>query len=184
MIRGVKSDDSATASLESLQLYIYPSEMTDTSKVEFTYTVISFDQDQLVADIEFKSPSDVSATREKDELYVRLIDFRDNDGGLIANDTTLKYSIPNQISAAEGAAVATAGSAASSGVGAATSIQLVLKFLMRGSLNGMLSSIQSLQIIIHLSLMNVVVPASSQIFFKELCDIITFDPIDVETQIK
>lgn len=43
MIKGVKSSDSETSDLGGLEVYIYPSEMTDTSKVKFTYRVTNFD---------------------------------------------------------------------------------------------------------------------------------------------
>ena len=43
----------------------------------------------------------------------------------------------------------------------------------------MLGSIKNLQIIVHLVLMGVIVPANAEIFFGALFDMIAFDPIDV-----
>ena len=52
------------------------------------------------------------------------------------------------------------------------------------SLQTILASIKNLQIIVHLSLINVIVPANTQIFFEMLFTIVAFDPIDVEAQIE
>ena len=51
---------------------------------------------------------------------------------------------------------------------------------MSASLNAMLSSIKNLQVVVHLCLLQVVVPAVSDMFFLALFDIIAFDPVDVE----
>ena len=46
-------------------------------------------------------------------------------------------------------------------------------------MNQMLGSIKNLQIIVHLCLLAVIVPANAQILFTHLFDMIAFDPIDV-----
>ena len=43
----------------------------------------------------------------------------------------------------------------------------------------MLSSIKNLQVIVHLTLVNVIIPANASIFFAMIFEIIAFDPIDI-----
>ena len=43
----------------------------------------------------------------------------------------------------------------------------------------MLGSIKNLQVIVHLCLLAVIVPANAQIFFSQIFEMIAFDPIDV-----
>jgi len=43
----------------------------------------------------------------------------------------------------------------------------------------MLSSIKNLQVIVHLTLVNVIIPANAFIFFAMIFEIIAFDPIDI-----
>lgn len=47
-------------------------------------------------------------------------------------------------------------------------------------MNQMLSSIKNLQVIVHLCLLSVIMPANSQIFFEYLFEMIAFDPVDVD----
>ena len=44
----------------------------------------------------------------------------------------------------------------------------------------MLGSIKNIQVIVHLPLLNVVIPANAMIFFSVVFEIISFDPLDVE----
>ena len=87
--------------------------------------------------------------------------FKDEDGKIIAEEEEIRFMVPNQISEAEGAAVAAAGAAASAAVGASGAIQISLQFILKGSMNQMLSSIKHLQIIVHLCIMNLIVPATT-----------------------
>ena len=69
------------------------------------------------------------------------------------------------------------GTAASASVGASISFTIVLNLMVSQSLNRMLSSIKNLQVIIHLTLFNVIIPANASIFFAIIFKIIAFDPI-------
>lgn len=48
----------------------------------------------------------------------------------------------------------------------------------------MLGSIKNLQVIVHLCLFTLIIPANADMFFAALFDMIAFDPIDVEDQMK
>ena len=47
----------------------------------------------------------------------------------------------------------------------------------------MLGSIKNLQVIVHLCLMDVIVPANAWIFFQEIFKMIAFDPVDISEYI-
>ena len=54
---------------------------------------------------------------------------------------------------------------------------------MGSSMNAMLASIKNVQVIVHLSLLNVIVPANAQIFFGAVAEMVVFDPVDVSEYI-
>ena len=47
----------------------------------------------------------------------------------------------------------------------------------------MLSAIKNVQVIVHLTLLLVVVPANAQIFFNAIAKMVAFDPIEIDTVI-
>ena len=71
------------------------------------------------------------------------------------------------------------GAAASASVGASISFTIVLNLIVSQNRNRMLSSIKNLQVIIHLTLFNVIIPANASIFFAIIFKLIAFDPIEI-----
>ena len=57
---------------------------------------------------------------------------------------------------------------------------MVLNLFMNSSLGAIIASVKSLQIITHLSLMPIIVPANAQIFFGFIFTVVTFDPVDMQ----
>ena len=55
---------------------------------------------------------------------------------------------------------------------------------MGSSMNAMLASIKNVQVVVHLTLLNVIVPANAQIFFGAVAEVVTFDPVDVSEYIE
>ena len=47
----------------------------------------------------------------------------------------------------------------------------------------MLAAIKNVQVIVHLTLLSVIVPASAQIFFGAIAEMVAFDPIEIDTLI-
>ena len=70
-----------------------------------------------------------------------------------------------------------------SAVGANFSVNFILTYLLGFGLGSMLGSFQVLQLINHLVLFDVIVPANAQIFYGSLADILAFDPIEVADSI-
>ena len=127
--------------------------MSDKDRLNFEYSIDEFTETELKVNIFFQNPTSVSTTNEKDQLILRLENFRDAEGKLIAEDQDIVSSLPNQLDPTTSLMVAQAGTAASSAVGAATSINLVLNFVKGASMSQMISSIKNLQVIVHLVLM-------------------------------
>jgi len=47
----------------------------------------------------------------------------------------------------------------------------------------MLAAIKNVQVVVHLTLLSVVVPASAQIFFGAIAEMVAFDPVELDTLI-
>lgn len=107
-----------------------------------------------------------------------LHDLRDPDGNLIVEDQEIRKNLPNMVSADVAVAVAAAGGVAAGGVGGSFGFNFILNLLMSTSMNQMLGSIKNLQVIVHLVLMNFIVPAVTQIFFAAVIQMIAFDPFE------
>ncbi len=48
----------------------------------------------------------------------------------------------------------------------------------------MLAAIKHLQVITHLCLMSVIIPANAQIYFGYIFTVIAFDPIEIQDQVE
>mmetsp|Transcript_34941 Transcript_34941/g.42830 ORF Transcript_34941/g.42830 Transcript_34941/m.42830 type:complete len:94 (-) Transcript_34941:1640-1921(-) len=92
----------------------------------------------------------------------------------------MRKPLPTQLDPGTAATIQAVGATASAGVGASFSFNIILNLVASQSLNQMLSSIKNLQVIVHLTLVNVIIPANAMIFFAAILEIIAFDPIDIE----
>ena len=54
---------------------------------------------------------------------------------------------------------------------------------MSSSLNSMLAAVKNVQVIVHLTLLSVVVPANAQIFYGAIAELVAFDPVELDTLI-
>ena len=89
--------------------------------------------------------------------------------------------MPNQLDKQTAEVLESAGLATVGTVATTVVINIFLSFLKGASLNTMISSIKSMQIIVHLCLMlNLLVPPNAQVFIDELFNMIKFDPVDPE----
>ena len=112
----------------------------------------------------FENPKSVS-NGDIDVLVVELEDFRDPQGELIYDSLIIRRNMPSQTSIEAAEAVESAGAAASSVVGASTTINIVLNLVMSSSLNQMLSHIKNTQLMVHLTLLRVDRPPITANFF-------------------
>ena len=88
--------------------------------------------------------------------------------------------MPTQVDGTTATVISAFGSASAAAVGSSFSLNFLLNMLMSTSMNQMLASMKALQIIIHLSLMNVKVPANAQQFNGFISSMVVYDPINVE----
>lgn len=63
---------------------------------------------------------------------------------------------------------------------AAMSITLVLQLFMAGAFLYMIGWINTLQIILHLPMINILVPSNVNVFFQTIIPVVTFDLIPTE----
>ena len=75
--------------------------MSDKELLEFNYTVVEFNDENLQFELQFENPDLVSQQIEKDNLLIRLDNFRDDQEELIAKDQMIKKVIPSQMSEGE-----------------------------------------------------------------------------------
>lgn len=110
---------------------------------------------------------------------IKLDNFRDKEGNLIVQELEIRQPLPNQLDGETAAMVALAGGVAAAAVSSSFSLNFLVNILMSGSMNSMLSSIKNLQVIVHLALYGVVVPAAAQVFFGYISELVAFDIISV-----
>ena len=120
----------------------------------------------------------ISINPDPEELVVYIKNLYDKDGSLISEDFRMRKELPPQLSDGSLAqSLEVAGNAAAASVAATSVLNIVLSFMMQGILNQMLATIKQLQLILHLALLNMVLPANTGLFFGQLDDMLTFDPI-------
>ena len=114
--------------------------------------------------LSFENPAYVSLqSRDKDRLVVELVELRDREGKLITDFVKIEQALPNQIEegSAEAQAIEVAGMVVATGIGASTLFVLVVNLVTAASLNKLLSKIKNIQVIVHLPLLALLVPATA-----------------------
>ena len=69
-------------------------------------------------------------------------------------------------------------------VGMTMSVQYLVSVLMNSGLGALMASIKTMQIITHLSLMPVIIPANAMIFFSFIFSAVSFDPVDIQEPVE
>ena len=117
---------------------------------------------------------------EPEHLVIVLEDFRDGNGDLIIDYKEIRKPIPSQMDEGTAASLALGGAALAGGFGATFSFNLILNLLLGSGLNSLIGSVKALQVIVHLLLLQVIVPANASMFFGIIFEALAFDPIDIE----
>ena len=159
-------------------MYIEPSEWTDATKLSFEVKVLEFSSNRLSMQLKFENPAYVSTTNDKDVLVLRMDNFRDPDGKLIADEFLLRKNLPNQMDADYAVKIEQASQAAGGLIGAGFSFTAIVNLVVGSRMNEMLGSVKNLQLIVHLTLMHVMVPANAQVLFSAIFEYVTFDLFD------
>ena len=132
----------------------------------------------------FENKMHVSVSPTQDKLVISMHDIRDKHGDIIVEDHLIEKSIPTQLDEATATTLQVVGSTVSAATNAQFSFNIVLNVLMNSSLGTLISSIKGLQVITHLSLMPMIIPANAQIFFNYIFQVVAFDPIDIQKPVE
>ena len=162
-------------------MYIEPSEQTDATKLSFEVKVLEFSSDSLSMQLEFENPSYISTTNEKDVLFLTMDNFRDSEDKLIVDEILLRKNLPNQMDKEYAEKIKSASQAAGGLVGAGFSFTAVINLVVGHKMNEMLGSVKNLQLIVHLTLMHVLVPANAQVLMTAIFEYVTFDLFDTSS---
>ena len=159
-------------------MYIVPGNDYKTEKLKFSFNQTSSIDEGFELQLYFEDPKFISSSIDRDTLVIQLDDLRDNEGKLIVEHLQLKKALPNQVDSETAENIAVASEVAASGVASTLSFNFVLNLLMNTSMNQMIGSIKILQVVIHLALLVVVIPANAGIFLQAINAIVAFDFYD------
>ena len=67
---------------------------------------------------------------------------------------------------------------------AAVILNFAMNMIFSGALQEMLSAMKKMQIMIHMLLINVLIPPTAQIFFSSLLKLVTFELIDISSYLR
>ena len=104
--------------------------------------------------------------------------FRDSEDKLIVDEILLRKNLPNQMDKEYAEKIKSASQAAGGLVGAGFSFTAVINLAVGHKMNEMLGSVKNLQLIVHLTLMHVLVPANAQVLMTAIFEYVTFDLFD------
>lgn len=96
----------------------------------------------------------------------------------------ISKSVPLQLDKKVGAILAGVGLAIQNGSKAVVVANFVLNMALSGMLQEMFAAMKKMQLMIHLLLINVVVPASCQMFFNSLLNLVTYNIVDFSPYLK
>ena len=99
---------------------------------------------------------------------IQLDDFRDANQQLISKNEEIRVTMPNQIDDAEAVTIEGIATTAAASVGFAFSFDFILNLFLKSSMHTILGAIKNLQVIVHLGLLHVVVPANAAIFYSKV----------------
>ena len=156
--------------------------MSNADKLQFQYSSKEFSDDSLGIQLIFENPNEVSLIPyDLDYLVIELENFRDQKGELIADYHTTRTALPNQIDENSTAfkVLETFGDLIVVALGVTVSFSFALSYLMNASLQQLLSLVKNLQLVSHIPLLSVFVPAITLGFFEIIFKALRFDLFEV-----
>ena len=166
----------------------------DHSTIELTWVVDSFEDKDLVLNITFKNAMAISPLQIQDRL---VIEFKNltwpydpkneiiytKDIGKTIDDSyrVISRAIQRQLEDSESnRSFAASSQRGTDGMMAALVFAFIVNLVMAGALGHMIGWINTLQLIIHLPMLRILVPANVSVFFQTIIPIVTFDLIPPE----
>jgi len=147
---------------------------------EFNWTLVEMRKDSMTIKVEFESSGIISY----DEIDQLIVEFPnpsflrgETSPDTIPSEFLLKVNIPRQIDPEYEDLLTEGAKTATLAMQVVTLTNVAIAVATQGSLQHVGSSISSLQMIIHLPMYNVTLPANAMIVFENLINIVTFDII-------
>ena len=138
---------------------------TDPTLLNFTYICIAFKKTHMDFRVNYTNFTEVSIKDQKDTLGAVFYGsqyFRTEADTTFRQDTLVEISksVPLQMDQKIGAALAGIGAALKNGSKVVVVLNFILNMVLSGVLQEMFAAMKKMQLMIHLLLVNVVVPAS------------------------
>ena len=168
-------------------LYRNLDETFDPESVSFQWEVAQFEGGQLDIQLNFSHPEEISPLSKQDKLFVKFnsshapnLFYSDElQKPLDPSSYLISSKITKQVTDPElSAKVMDGGQNARKGLTALLVVTFLINQVMSGAMKFIIPFINSLQMTIHLPIMNVIVPGNVNGFFSYLQPIVTFDVFD------
>ena len=169
----------------ALDIQITPGLYSDSELMNFNWTYVNYTASELALNLDFDHPNAISALQDKEYIQITIYEsslFRSVDNDYIQSGYQLEPRVlPRITSKLKEAQAKEMGSKASQGATSLGVGSLVINILLMGPIQQLLDSIKSAQILTHLLLVNVAVPATASIFISQLMSLINLQLIDMDT---
>lgn len=152
----------------------------------FNWELTGFTSTELTIQLSFETPVCVSgASNEQDVLVITFFDqrlFASESDKLILPETTVKTKIKRQIEKGGGEEelVASMTTAAAAAVATTGVVSIILGVLLKGAMKRLLNVVKSLQIILHMMLIQIILVAHTEQFLESLQGIVFANLYDRE----
>ena len=157
---------------------------SDASQLAFTWTCSNFTSTFIEFSLNFTNTTVVSTNPQMEEIKINFIGkqyFAAEDGQPItANHSSVASNIPMQLKPAEAVSLGRLASSISTSTKAVVVSNFIMNLLQGGTLSSLFGAIGKLQIMVHLLITNVRIPANAQIYFSGLLELVTYSIVDTE----
>mmetsp|Transcript_12386 Transcript_12386/g.19281 ORF Transcript_12386/g.19281 Transcript_12386/m.19281 type:complete len:218 (+) Transcript_12386:3359-4012(+) len=169
--------------LEPADLFIFKPE--DLFHLNFTWEVVEYVGHEMKIQLMFEGPEWVSMSSPShfDKLVFHIIDpsYFFISKTLLENveTRTMMVNVPPQLrDNGFNRGVASSSQGAKQTMKATMVVSFIANAFLSGSLSLVLGMVNSLQLIVHLPMLNVAIPANAMLVFKALIPIVTFDILE------
>jgi len=171
-----------------VQLSIIPGEESDSSLLNFKWNCTNFTSTFMDFDLFYEYTDIVSTNYYKEKINVNFhgIKYWSADDGqhFLEDESVVEKKIPNQMDPALYGSIEGLAGILANGGKAVVVANFVLNVLLGGALSQLFAAISKLQIMVHLLITNVVIPANAQVFSSGLLSLVTYEIIETEDSLR
>jgi hypothetical protein len=174
-----------------LDIYVEPQgnwhleEGNSLSQLNFTWNVTKYTSERLFIKLNFSHPLSISPKQIQDTIVVHIKDRRDffiSSTLLVdlhANYTTLKSAMKKQMPDDNITRnLLAASEAADSSLRTTLVGSIIMNIMIKGAMHLFLGMINNLQVIVHIPMLNVVIPANVMQIYKIILPLVMFDILE------